>query len=178
MGSGIMAKSAPSNTHLKPFLACAALIGFALGYSWALPFVHVSCIRDGERVECVVQEKMLALITYQTTKISDLQKASLGVEQGTRSSSQIETTDSAYLTLLDADGSEKSFLLESIKEIDMTRPRAFAQELETFLHSDDPVFSNWTVSLLGYGALVPAFLGLLFLALVAWDYVGSKLKAE
>ncbi len=167
----------PSNTHLKPFLACAALIVFALGYSWAVPFVHVSCMRNGERVECRVQKKMIGLIPYETTKITDLKKASLRVEQGSRSSGGIETTDTAYLTLVDAEGVEKSIMLESGKEMGMTRAETFAEGIETFLRSDQPAFSNWTASFIGYGALVPAALGFLFLALVTWDFVGTRLKA-
>lgn len=89
----------------------------------------------------------------------------------------METTDTAYLTLVDAGGVEKSFMLESGREMGMTRAETFANGIETFLRSDEPAFSTSTVPLIGYGALVPAALGFLFLALVTWDFVGTQLKA-
>lgn len=172
-----MEKSKPVNTHMKPALACAALIIFALGYSWAVPIVHVSCIRIGDRVECQVQRKLIGLITYSTTRIDDLKAVGLRVEQGTRSSATTETTDAAYLTLVDAEGVEKSFLLESFKEMGTARNKTFAEGIENFLRSDEPTFSNWTVSLIGYGAFVLAALGFLFLGLVTWDFIGTRVRA-
>jgi hypothetical protein len=59
----------------------------------------------------------------------------------------------------------------------MTRSETFAKGIESFLASDESEYSNWTVSLIGYGALVPAALGLLFLSLVTWDFVGTRLKS-
>ena len=171
-----MKNAEPISTYIKPVIACAALIVFGLGYSWAVPFVHVACIRNGERVECQVQRKMIGLIPYETT-IVDLKAASLSVEQGTRSSSGTSTTDTGYLILVDADGVESKFILESGNEMDMTRSESFAEDIESFLRTDEPTFSNWTVSLIGYGALVPAALGFLFLGLVTWDFVGTQLNA-
>ncbi len=171
-----MEKQYPSNTHLKPFLASAALIVFALAYSWAVPFVHVSCLRIGDRVECRLQKKLIGLIPYQTTQIADLKQVSLRVEQGANPSGKAETTDTAYLTLVDAVGGEKSVILEAGREMPMTRAENFAEGIENFLRSNEPAFSGWTVSYLGYGALVPAALGCLFLGLVTWNFVGTRMR--
>jgi hypothetical protein len=172
-----MNQTKPISTHIKPFLACGALIVFALGYSWAVPFIFVTCMRSGEQVECVVQQRMIGFIPFDTTTIEDLRTADFLVEQGTRNATGGRTTDTAYLRLTDASGTENKVMLESGEEMIMTRSETFAKGIESFLASDESEYSNWTVSLIGYGALVPAALGLLFLSLVTWDFVGTRLKS-
>ena len=172
-----MNKPNPNNVHLKALLACLALIVFGIGYSWAVPVVHVALTRNGERVEGRIQKKMLGLISYETTKFTDLKQASLKVEQGTWKSGGNKTSDSAYLVLVDAEGDEQIILLESGNEMIMTRAEKFTESIEHFLRSDERALSNWTVSFIGYGAFVPAVLGFLFLALVAFDFAGKRLKS-
>jgi hypothetical protein len=172
-----MKDAEPISTHIKPAIACAALIVFGLAYSWALPFIHVSCIRHGERVECQVQRKMIGLISYETTTIDDLKAASLYFEHGKINSSGTDSTDTCYLMLIDAEGVKNKFTLEGGSKMGMTRSETFVNGIESFRHTDEPTFSNWTVPLIGYGAIVPFALGLLFLGLVTWDFVGTQWKA-
>lgn len=169
-----MVQPKPPKSHAKAFGACFVLIGISLAFSWAVPFIHVTCTRNAEQVECVVQQRLLGLIPFDTTTIRDLKTASLQVDQGTRSSTRIKTTDTAHLILANAQGEEKKVLLESGEEFDMTRSQTFADGIESFLDSSDSRFSNWTVPLIGYGPFVPAVLGLLLLSLVLCDFVGTK----
>jgi hypothetical protein len=167
----------PISTFIKAVIACATLIVFGLGFSWGTPFVQVSCVRTGKRVECQVQRQLIGLITCKTTTIRDLKAASFHVEEGTTSSTGLKTTDTGYLRLVDAERVEKEFILESGNEMDMTRSKSFVNGIESFLRTDEPTFSNWTVPLMGYGAIVPVAVGCLFLWLVTWNFVETRWKA-
>ena len=173
-----MAQSKPLKGHLKAILACLVLIGFSLGFSWAVPFIHVNCTRHGEQVDCVLQQRLLGLIPFDTHTIRDLKTARLLVDQGTSNSARTRTTDTAYLILANTNGDEKKVMLESGEEMDMTRSQTFAERIESFLGSNELRFSTWTVPLIGYGPFLPAVLGLLLLSLVLCDFVGTRLRSS
>lgn len=174
-----MVRPTPLKVHAKAFLACMALIGFSLGFSWALPFLHVNCTRHGERVVCVVQQRLLGLIPFDTTTIRDLKTASLRFEEGNfADSGHVDTTDTAHLVLANEMGDERKILLESGRKMDMTRSRTFIEKIERFLGSNESRFSTWTVPLLGYGPFLPAVLGIVFMSFVLFDFVGARLRSN
>lgn len=172
-------QSKPPQRHAKPIFACLAMVGFSLGFSWAVPFIHVNCTRNGELVDCVVQQRLLGLIAFDTTTIRDLRTVSLVIEDGTfAESGHINTTDTACLVLADATGVAKKFILESGQKADMTRSRKLSDQVETFLGSKESRLSAWTVPLLGYGPFLPAIVGLLLLSLVLLDFLGTRFRSR
>jgi hypothetical protein len=163
----------PLKVHAKALLACVRLIGFALGFSWAVPFLFVKCTRSGDRVNCVVEQRMLALIPFDSTAIHGLDRAEVVVEDGSGSGSR-RTTETSFLVLVDREGVAKRFMLDSLRNPSATQGTGLADGVNDFVASGGEQFADWAAPLLGYGPFVPAALGAVFLILVSWDMVSTR----
>jgi hypothetical protein len=170
-----MPRPKPIKVHAKALLGCGLLIGFSLGFSWAVPFVFVECTRTGDRVDCAVEQRMLALIPFDSTAIRGLERAEMVLEDGSGVGSR-RTTDTHFLVLTDDDGNAQRFMLDSMRNPSSSQGTALAESINAFVASSDDRFSGSAVPLLGYGPLLPAALGAVFLMLVGWDFVSTRLS--
>jgi hypothetical protein len=156
--------------RVKALLACSAILVFALGLSWALPFVFFDCARLDERVDCVVQQRLLGLIPFQVTDVYDVRGAAwMRVEGELGGGGEGRTTDADYVVLTNFAGAETSFMSGSDKGV--------AQGIERFLADGGArTHSTWTVPLMGYASVAVAALGALFTSLVLWDMAATRLS--
>ncbi len=169
-----MVKKKPFHVHAKAFVASATLLVIALGFSWALPFVHVKCMRVDDRVEFVMQQNMLGLITYNETTVHDLKSVKLEIEFGTGFGDH-QTTDACYLQLSDSDGDESRIMLGTGRNISTSRSDALVERIDAVLDSSESSMSSWFVSWISYTPLLPAAMGILFMSLVTWDFIVTRL---
>jgi hypothetical protein len=170
-----MSQTKPLKVHAKALLGCSLLIAAALGFSWACPFVFVQCTRDGRQVDCVVEQRMLALIPFEATTVRGLERADVVLEEGSGTGDR-RTTDTNFLVLTDLHGDETRFMLDSMRNASAAHHEPIVAGINAFIASSDERYSDWTAPLLGYAPLLPAALGAIFLSLVAWDFVATRLR--
>jgi hypothetical protein len=139
-----------------------------------VPFYFVSCIRTGDRVDCVVEQRMLALVPFETTTIRGLDRAEVVLEAGSGFGTR-RTTDTYFVVLTDNDDHATKFMLDSMRSPSDAPSKALVDGINAFIASDDEHHSDWAVALLGYGPFLPAALGAIFLMLVGWNFVSTRL---
>ncbi len=170
-----MAQPKPIKVHAKALLACTLLIAAALGFSWAVPFVFVQCTRDGQQVNCVVEQRMLAIIPFESTTVRSLDRADVVLEPGSGLGNR-RTTDTLFLVLTDTQGEATKIMLDSLQSPIAAHHEPTTAAINAFVASSDLHFSDWTAPLLAYAPFLPAVLGVVFLSLVAWDFVASRVQ--
>ncbi|MEX2185759.1 MAG: hypothetical protein WD875_03150 [Pirellulales bacterium] len=170
-----MSQHKPLKVHAKALIGCSLLIVAAVGFSWACPFVFVECTRTGQQVDCVVEQRMLALIPFASTTIRGLDKADIVLEPGTGTGNR-RTTDTYFLVLTDRHGNATRFMLDSMQNPTAAHHEPIVAGINDFIALTDERHSDWTAPLLAYAPFLPAILGAIFLSLVAWDFVATHLR--
>jgi hypothetical protein len=164
-----MGRPKPLAAHVRAFVASSAFLVFALGFSWAVPFASFECARGEGRTGCVVQERLLGVVPARTVSVSEPRSARLWLDEGQPGTGgKARTRDAYFVILTAADGNETRVM--------SSRDVVVVDEINGFLADPEAMaYSGWTVPPLGYAPILPALLGLLFISLVGWDVVSSRL---
>ena len=143
-----MSEVKPSRAHAKASIACMILILCGLGFSAVFPFISIQCVRDGDRIESVIEKRILGLIPFNTTRIEHLAGVSLLLETGVNQ--RIRTVDTYYFQFDDSQGNETKVMARPYKGF--AEPlRAVVAEINAFLDDDD-AHSIWIGGEVGIGA--------------------------
>jgi hypothetical protein len=158
----------PLAVHVKAIIAALLPMACAVVLSWLFPLTTFGLARvNPQRVDCLMQQRVLGVIPIQTLMISNLRSVSVHEVQAGRTSDRRTGSSSFYIKLVD--GNRK----ETLTPANAGTVHEVTARLSAFLQSDEPSISEWTIPFLGSVAAFPAVVSLLFLLLVVPDALKS-----
>ena len=121
-------------------------------------------------VDCLIEKRLLGVITFSTTSIPDLKSASVLFVAGTLSPTR--TSDTYYIELTAANG-DTTKMMAGDRTADRSKP--VVDGINAFLADPNRQdYSDWAMYTAGYLAIVPGLLALLFTSLVVWDMIATR----
>lgn len=117
---------------------------------------------------------MLGVIAFSTTTIRDLVSADVLFVAGKISPTR--TTDTYYIQLTDGNDNVTK-IMAGDRTTDGATP--VVKEIAAFLADpSQQSYSDWTMYFVGYLAIVPGLVGMLFLSMVLWDIATTRLPGK
>ena len=167
-----MSSPKPVSVHVKAMIASLVPLLFALLFSWIFPLAIFTLTRiSPERVDCVVEQRVLGVIPLAPIRVDDLEGASAFEAEGNSRTGDRVTSVTPYLKLVDAGGNETLVAANGATFDELAaRMRTFCSE------PAEPPLRFWTVPLLGYAAAIPLMVSLLFGPLVLIDFARTLLR--
>lgn len=168
----MMTKSKPPGVHIKAMIASLVPVLFAVLFSWVFPLVNFTLTRvSPDRVDCLVEQRVLGVIPLTSMHVTDLVGAYAFEISGNSRTGDRQNPATPHLKLVDANDNE---ILVAANGATFNE---LAAQLRAFCgDSTESTLELWTVPFLGYLAVIPLLVGLMFGSLVLTDFVRSSLR--